>query len=166
MIKLMAFTAAFAVMVAAGPAAATNQITIDPTVAANNVLTLDVAGSQNALVISQTAPAGTASPNQMLVSISGDENGGSSDTFSGAALLSGLTPGHLSQSGEGNMMALSVTGSGNLFAMAQTGSFNSVAGTIQGQNNQAAVVQVGTGNHLSFSQVGNGNIINISQTSW
>ncbi len=166
MFRLPAHAAALAMLMAGPAVAATNTITIDPTVPADNLLTLGVAGSENVLALSQSAPAGTANPNLMQVSLTGDANGGAAGSFSGVALLSGLAPGHLSQAGEGNLMTLSVSGTGNLFAMAQTGSFNSIEATILGQHNQAAVIQNGIGNHLSFVQNGNGNIIKVSQTSW
>lgn len=166
MFKLSAHAAALVVLTAGQAAASTNTITIDPTVPADNVLELAVTGNDNALVISQSAPLGAEAANRMQISLSGDENGGAGGSFTGAALLSGLSPGHLSQSGEGNLIALSVTGTGNLFAVAQTGSFNSVTGTIFGRDNQTAVIQNGAGNRFSFAQSGVGNMINVSQTSW
>jgi hypothetical protein len=167
MFMRVASAAAIAVLVATGAAAAgtTNDITISRSPLESNALTLALEGSGNVLSIGQTAPLGTASPNSMVVSVTGDLNGGGA-AFTGAALLSGLQPGSLMQDGEGNMMALSVIGSQNLFAMVQKGSFNAIDAHISGAGNQAAVIQAGMNNHLAFSQSGTGNIISVSQTSW
>jgi hypothetical protein len=166
MFKLSACAAAVVMLTAGHAAASTNTITIDPAVPGSNILELQIAGNDNALVISQSAPLGAEAANRMQISLTGDENGGAGGSFTGAALLSGLSPGHLSQSGEGNLIALSVRGIGNLFAVSQTGSFNSVTGTILGRDNQTTVIQNGAGNQFSFAQSGNGNMINVSQTSW
>lgn len=166
MINRLACAAVLGLLFATGSAAAaTNTLSVSNTPSEYNDLALDIVGNQNVLSIAQNAPAASGQGNLMDISIDGDLNGGTG-AFSGAALGSGLTPGHLSQDGVGNTMALSVTGSHNLFAMMQSGSANVIDGQISGSGNQAAVVQNGTGNHFSFSQSGIGNIINVSQTSW
>lgn len=163
----IAGTAALTLFMAIGSAAAANNNDInftDPT-SEYNTLALDIEGSHNVLTIAQAVPLAPSDGNFMNVSLTGDFNGGTGD-FTGAALTSGLTPGLLSQDGDGNHMSLAVMGSHNLFAMVQHGTANVIDGLISGVGNQAAVVQNGVGNHFSFSQSGIGNIINVSQTSW
>ena len=164
----LACAGALALFVTAGNAAAAagnNDITFMDPASEYNTLALNVDGSHNVLTIAQAAPQAPSDGNLMDVSLTGNFNGGMGD-FTGAALISGLTPGLLSQDGVGNRMSLTVMGSHNLFAMVQNGSANVIDGHISGVGNQAAVVQNGAGNHFSFSQSGIGNIINISQTSW
>lgn len=167
MFTRVASAAALAMLVTTGAAAAatTNQISISRSSLESNALTLALEGSGNVLAIDQVASLDAASPNSMSVSITGDLNGGGA-AFTGAALLSGLQPGSLTQDGQGNTMALSVIGSHNLFAMSQTGASNAIDAHISGAGNQAAVIQAGMNNHLAFSQSGIGNIISVSQTSW
>jgi hypothetical protein len=146
-------------------AASNNDITFKDPTSEYDTLALNADGSHNVLTIAQSAPLAPSRGNLMDVSLSGDFNGGTGD-FTGAALISGLTPGLLSQDGDGNRMSLVVMGSHNLFAMAQNGSANVIDGHISGVSNQTVVVQNGVGNHFSFSQSGIGNIISVSQTSW
>jgi hypothetical protein len=165
--KRIACAAMVAALMPTGAAfAGVNTITVGDPADTYNVLMLEVGGSDNVLSINQSAPIGASGPNSMTVTIDGDFNGGTAGSFGSVTLLSGLTPGVLSQAGQGNRMTLGVTGSHNLFAMVQSGSYNVIGASISGTGNQAAVTQAGIGNHLSFSQSGTGNIIQVSQTSW
>lgn len=163
----LAGAGALALFIMGGNAAAAgnNDITFADPASEYNTLALNVDGSHNVLTIAQSTPLAPTGGNLMDISLTGDFNGGTGD-FTGAALNSGLTPGLLSQEGDGNRMSLVVMGSHNLFAMVQNGSANVIDGHISGVGNQTAVVQNGVGNHFSFSQSGIGNIINVSQTSW
>ena len=132
-----------------------------------NQLLLTVDGSGNGLFIEQVSAVGATAANSMDIDIRGDGNGGSmSGPFTGALSETSLRPGLLMQSGQDNLMAVSVVGSGNLFAFSQTGDSNVALASIVGENNQASVMQVGNGNIASFSQNGSGNSISLRQTSW
>lgn len=166
----LACATALALFAATGAAAAANSadsntIAFTDPASEYNTLAINVDGSHNVLTIAQAVPLTPSGGNLMTVSLTGDSNGGTG-AFTGAALMSGLTPGLLAQDGENNSMSLAVMGSHNLFAMVQHGSANVIDGHITGTGNQTAVMQNGVGNHFSFSQSGIGNIINVSQTSW
>lgn len=150
----------------ATPALAINEMVLLNPDDLSNLVVVDITGDENRLFIDQTAP-GPGAGNSVRITIHGNRNGGPvGSSFSGAAALSGLSPGQITQTGLGNDIALDVQGDSNLFAVAQIGNDNSVQGKIVGTANQVAVVQVGHQNFASFSQNGVGNIINIRQTSW
>lgn len=135
-----------------------------------NRLTLDVAGDENVLVITQTSgplTGGQGAPNRMDISITGDKNGGAmQDWMPGIPTNAQLMPGQLMQAGFGNRLALKVSGRNNLFAVAQEGEGNRVTGQMLGQANQTMVMQTGMHNLAVFSQSGQGNTIMVSQSSW
>jgi hypothetical protein len=131
-----------------------------------NSATLKIDGDFNGLQIVQEYVGGGAG-NTLSVSIDGDFNGGPLNAkFSGAALLSGLAPGSLTQRGYGNSMSFEVSGSHNLFAAAQVGNSNTILASITGTANQASVSQTGNSNFVAFSQNGIGNTVSVTQTSW
>ena len=155
-----------AVLVCASSASAAEPLTIAGSLVGNGA-DLVMVGNDNVLTILQEAPLGADAFNSVRVRLTGDRNGGAAGrSFGGAALATGLLPGHLTQSGLGNLMDISVDGSDNLFAASQTGSANQLAASIVGHGNQSAVRQTGNGNIANFSQVGNGNMVSITQTSW
>ena len=150
----------------AAPASAKNDLELLGDGNLNNITMIDFTGNGNRLEILQEFTGGTGS-NTIRASIDGDFNGGPvGSSFSGAALLPGLEPGSLTQSGFDNAIAMNVEGSYNLFAFAQNGNGNRISATITGSNNQAAVLQEGTNNYAAFSQIGVGNLVSIVQRSW
>lgn len=155
-----------AAVLSATAAMASNELVLLSQDDALNSARVAMTGNDNRLVIMQEHTGGIGG-NTITATINGDLNGGPlGAAFTGAARLSGLQPGRLSQVGFGNMMTVEVTGSSNLFAFAQTGSGNVLQASISGYGNQAAVIQTGMGNHAAFSQTGIGNIVSITQTSW
>ncbi|SKA26845.1 hypothetical protein [Consotaella salsifontis] len=164
--KRMRACLAVAALLTAFPAAAENSLVILSDPGPLNATELTVAGSGNSLMILQEAPLNAAAMNSIRVSLTGNGNGGpAGSSFTGAALRSGLTPGSLTQKGQGNLVSLGVIGSHNLFAMLQQGDGNTIAASISGTGNQAAVQQFGGRNYASFSQTGMGNNVSIIQRS-
>ncbi|WP_102957648.1 hypothetical protein [Mangrovicella endophytica] len=157
---------AIGAMLMSFPAAAENSLVILSAPNLLNVADLTITGNGNQLSLLQETSLDAAAANTIRVSISGNGNGGpAGSVFSGAALSSGLMPGSLTQTGQGNLASLDVIGSRNLFAMLQQGSHNMITGSISGTGNQAAVQQFGGNNFASFSQSGTGNNISITQRS-
>ncbi len=163
--RLTAF-ATVALLAAAAPASAKNELVLLSDADLFNVATLAVEGTGNRLQILQEF-SGSGAANTISVSIDGNGNGGPlGASFSGTALLPGLQPGSIFQSGFGNRIGVSVLGSDNLFAFSQAGSGNIVSANITGFRNEASVLQEGTGNQAHFSQNGIGNVVSIIQRSW
>ena len=156
-----------AALMAAFPAIASeNPLVITSNSDSLNIADLSMDGNANSLTLLQETPLGATAQNLIRVSLEGERNGGPAGAaFTGAALTSGLMPGHLTQQGEGNSIDIGVLGSSNLFAVAQIGDANVVSATITGSGNQAAVQQFGSNNFAVFSQTGYGNIVSITQRS-
>lgn len=148
------------------PAHATNDLVLLSNDEFLNIVTSEIEGTGNRLVIDQHS-TGQTPGNTITLDIDGDFNGGPLGShFTGAALAPGLAPGSLTQIGFGNTMSFEVRGSYNLFAALQDGNDNVITGSIVGSNNQASVSQVGNNNFVGFSQTGIGNTVSITQTSW
>ena len=105
--------------------------------------------------------------NVLLLDIQGNDNGGFGSVWSDSAFSSqALLPGNIRQTGQENLIAMSVLGDENLFSIVQSGTRNTVSGTIVGNMNSAVIVQTGDGNFSGIKQMGSGNSLNISQSSW
>lgn len=155
-----------AVLISASGAAASNELVLLTADEFLNKAEIAVEGNDNRLVISQEH-TGAGGLNTITATIKGDLNGGPlGAVFTGAARLTGLQPGTLTQHGFNNTMTVEVDGTANLFAFAQIGSGNMLQASITGHANQAAVLQTGMNNLASFSQNGIGNIVSITQHSW
>ena len=166
MIKYFTIAALAAVAFSAQAAQAANDIHLLAVDTIANTALLQIDGNQNRLQIMQDS-SGFSSGNTLTLTIKGDLNGGPlASRFTGAALLPGLEPGSITQTGQGNSIAMDVLGSNNLFAVAQNGTGNIVTASITGLANQASVSQVGNNNVAGFSQSGIGNIVSITQRSW
>lgn len=153
-------------MSASGAAAASNELVLMTEDEFLNKAEITVEGNDNRLLISQEH-TGAGGLNTITATIKGDLNGGPlGAAFTGAARLTGLQPGTLTQRGFSNTMTVEVDGTANLFAFAQIGSGNMLRASITGHANQSAVLQTGMNNLASFSQNGIGNIVSITQHSW
>lgn len=158
--------AALALVLGTSAASARNELVLLTDNDLFNVATVAMEGNGNRLQIVQDNPTGGTS-NTVRASVLGDNNGGPlGASFSPTALLPGLQPGTIFQSGFDNAVDLSVIGSSNLFAFSQTGSGNSISANISGFRNEASVLQVGVDNQASFTQSGIGNVVSIIQRSW
>lgn len=163
--RAIAAACAAMLMSAGGASAVSNELVLLSGKQFLNSAEIVMEGDGNRLEISQEHASGGL--NTIIATIRGDLNGGPlGATFTGAARLTGLQPGTLTQSGFGNAMTVEVEGSGNLFAFAQIGNGNTLRASITGHSNQAAVLQTGMNNFASFSQHGIGNIVSITQHSW
>lgn len=164
--KYLAAAIIMASLISASGAMAANELVLLTHDQLRNSAVISMEGNANRLEILQEHIGGSGS-NSIAATINGDFNGGSLDTvFSGAALLAGLKPGRLTQTGHDNAMSITINGNSNLFAFAQNGSGNNLVASITGTGNQAAVTQTGMNNHAAFSQNGIGNIVSITQQSW
>jgi hypothetical protein len=120
--------------------------------------------------ISQVSPTsgGGSNQNEMIVRMSGDENGVLA--LSGAAAASGATSSSLIQGdftkrGSRNYISLTISGDDNRFGITQYGDLNTVGSVnITGSESQLGVYQDGNGNALVLSTIGGtGNHVGLRQ---
>lgn len=132
--------------------------------AAGNSLILNLDSVLNPVEITQPTRMGG---NSLTLAVIGEGNGGLEHSWPAPALFTqSPDAGTLWQSGEDNVIDLSVSGKDNFFAVMQTGRSHQVAGRVSGQNNAVAVSQSGQGQRAQFQQHGARNALAISQTAW
>ncbi|KTQ96432.1 hypothetical protein NS226_07555 [Aureimonas ureilytica] len=161
--RLLAATVVSLLLASPALAGSGNVLTIAADPSAANRIDALLTGDDNRLTLSQTRTSSEGEANTINVRVNGHRNG----TGRGqATLIADLPWGTLTQSGNSNVMEVSITGSDNLLAAVQRGSSNVMKTSISGDANWAAISQTGQNNLASFSQTGNGNMIAITQRSW
>ena len=131
----------------------------------SNLVTIEMSGDNNRLMIDQVAPLGQPG-NAISVSLVGNDNGGPVGSHFRTLDANGLMPGSLIQHGFGNAIEVAVSGSDNLFAIAQYGSSNTARAQITGTENQFVIHQAGNGNFANLVQNGIGNTAIVTQIAW
>jgi len=145
-----------------------NDLTISQTVGnsanASSVAEISITGDSNFLNVDQNSTRQRGGAQTVLIDIEGDYNNNTGGGFTGDAASVGLTPGFVTQDGNGNLIDVDVFGDSNLFAFDQSGNpGGTIKGMIDGDSNQVAIRQTGTANVQNFQQVGSGNNLAVVQ---